>query len=434
MGKLKASVHNLGCKVNAYESEAVMQLLEEAGYEIVPFSEPADVIVINTCTVTAVADKKTRQMLHRARHKNPDAVIAAMGCYVEIHADDMERNEDADIIIGNNRKGELVSLLDGYFKEGKRSVFLSEDRSLKEYEQLSVSGTMAHTRAFMKVQDGCNRFCTYCIIPYARGRIRSRKPEDVREETVRLAGSGIREIVLTGIHLSSYGREKDAGFSLADLVETVAEVPGISRIRLGSLEPGIIDEEFVKRISALPQVCPHFHLSLQSGCDKTLKNMNRAYTAAEYLEKCGMLRAYFDRPALTTDVIAGFPQETEEDFEESYAFVKKAGFFETHIFPYSKREGTLAAKMPGQCTEKVKKERVKRLLALDELQSQAFLMQSLGKPAEVLVEECLEKDGKTVCTGHTMRYENVFFTGSAEMKNTLVTVEPFRADVRTLFA
>ena len=432
MRQLKAALHNLGCKVNAYESEAVLQLLEAAGYKIVPFEEKADVYIVNTCTVTAVADKKSRQMLHRARTRNPEAVIVAMGCYVEIHSSDMDR--EADIIIGNNRKGELVSLLEGWFREGKPAVFLSEDRQLKDYEKLSVSRTMEHTRAFLKVQDGCNRFCTYCIIPYARGRIRSRDPEDVLAETRKLTASGCREIVLTGIHLSSYGKEQKAAFSLADLVEKIADIPGVDRIRLGSLEPGIITPEFAGRLSAREQVCPHFHLSLQSGCNATLKRMNRAYTAEEYLEKCGILREYFERPALTTDVIAGFPGETEEEFAASIAFVEKAAFFETHIFPYSRREGTLAAKMPGQLTEKVKKERVRQLLALNERQETAYLSEACGKPAEVLVEEILHEDGKVYYSGHTTRYEKVVFEGDETMKNRLVTVVPARVENLTLMA
>ena len=320
----KAALHNLGCKVNAYETEAMQELLEKNGYEIVPFHDLADVYVINTCSVTNMADRKSRQMIHRARKQNPDAVIVAAGCYVQAQADMGELDENIDIVIGNNKKKDLIRLLEEYFKEDipEQMQEVIDINHTFEYESLHLSRTAEHTRAYLKVQDGCNQFCTYCIIPYARGRVRSRKKEDVVEEVRTLAEHGYQEVVLTGIHLSSYGLEwKDENGKqtegLLDLIRAVHGVEGIKRIRLGSLEPRIVTEEFAKELACLPKICPHFHLSLQSGCDATLKRMNRRYDAAEYREKCELLRKYFENPALTTDVIVGFPQESEEEFEAS---------------------------------------------------------------------------------------------------------------------
>ena len=341
----KAALHNLGCKVNAYETEAMQELLEQNGYEIVPFKEGADVYIINTCTVTNMADRKSRQMIHRARKMNPDAVVVAAGCYVQAKAEDVD--ECIDIVIGNNKKQDLIEILDEYWAKKKKDHELQKEvldiNHTSEYENLHLSKTAEHTRAYIKVQDGCNQFCSYCIIPFARGRVRSREKDDVVREVESLAKNGYKEVVLTGIHLSSYG--VDLGETLLSLILAVNEVSGIHRIRLGSLEPRIITEEFVKTIAGLPKICPHFHLSLQSGCDATLKRMNRKYTAEEYYEKCELLRKYFDDPALTTDVIVGFPGETEEEFAQSKDFVDKVNFYETHIFKYSKREGTKAAVM-----------------------------------------------------------------------------------------
>ena len=336
----KVALHNLGCKVNAYETEAMQELLEKSGYEIVPFQEGADIYIINTCTVTNIADRKSRQMLHRARNMNPDAIVVAAGCYVQTEKEQVD--ECIDIVVGNNRKHDIVKILECYDSKLKREII--DINQTKEYEELTLDQTAEHTRAYLKVQDGCNQFCSYCIIPYARGRVRSRA----------------LEMVLTGIHLSSYG--VDTGESLLSLILAVHEVEGIKRIRLGSLEPRIITEEFAKTISGLPKMCPHFHLSLQSGCNATLKRMNRRYTAQEYYEKCELLRKYFDHPALTTDIIVGFPGETEEEFEESRAFVDKVGFYETHVFKYSRREGTKAAVMQDQVPEPVKAARSKVLL------------------------------------------------------------------------
>ena len=407
----KAALHNLGCKVNAYETEAMQELLEKNGYEIVPFHDQADVYVINTCSVTNMADRKSRQMIHRARKQNPDAVIVAAGCYVQAQADMGELDENIDIVIGNNKKQDLIRLLDEYFKEDtpEQMQEVIDINHTSEYESLHLSRTAEHTRAYLKVQDGCNQFCTYCIIPYARGRVRSRKKEDVVEEVRTLAGHGYREVVLTGIHLSSYGLEwKDEDGKqkegLLDLIRAVHEVEGIERIRLGSLEPRIVTEEFAKELASMPKICPHFHLSLQSGCDATLKRMNRRYDAAEYRKKCDLLRKYFDNPALTTDVIVGFPQESEEEFEASRAFVDGINFYETHIFKYSKRQGTKAAKMESQIQEQEKTRRSNIMLEMNSEKMQRYEEGWLGKKVEVLFEETTERDGKNYVTGHTKEY------------------------------
>ena len=315
----KAALHNLGCKVNAYETEAMQELLEQNGYEIVPFHEAADVYVINTCSVTNMADRKSRQMIHRARKKNPDAIIVAAGCYVQAQEENGQQDESIDIVIGNNKKKDLIVLLEEYNsrKEDLQIKEVIDINHTNEYEELHLSKTAEHTRAYLKVQDGCNQFCTYCIIPYARGRVRSRKKQDVVNEVKTLAANGYQEVVLTGIHLSSYGIDwKEEKEDLLSLIEAVHEVEGIERIRLGSLEPRIITDEFASKLSQMHKICPHFHLSLQSGCNATLKRMNRKYSAEEYYEKCQILRKYFDNPALTTDVIVGFPQDTEEEFQE----------------------------------------------------------------------------------------------------------------------
>ncbi len=420
----KAALHNLGCKVNAYETEAMQELLEKAGYEIVPFKEGADIYIINTCTVTNMADRKSRQMLHKARKMNPDAIIVAAGCYVQTKGEEDVLDESIDIVIGNNKKKDIVSILEEY--ESERHAVQKDVIDInhtKEYEDLHLSKTAEHTRAYLKVQDGCNQFCTYCIIPYARGRVRSRRKDSVVEEVRDLVKNGYREVVLTGIHLSSYGVDfQEEKENLLSLILAVHEVEGLKRIRLGSLEPRIITEEFVKKISGLPKICPHFHLSLQSGCDETLKRMNRKYTAEEYYEKCELLRKYFEHPALTTDVIVGFPGETEEEFEKSMAFVDRVDFYETHIFKYSKREGTKAAIMPAQVPEQVKTVRSNQLLALNEEKQKKFESYYLGKTVEVLMEEEIEKDGKRLQTGHTKEYMRIAVERSENLQNQLVDV------------
>lgn len=422
----KAALHNLGCKVNAYETEAMQEMLEKAGYEIVPFREGADVYVINTCTVTNIADRKSRQMLHRARKMNPSAIVVAAGCYVQAKKEDVD--SCIDIVLGNNRKKDLIRVLEEYESErdrkGKEQSCKLEDLShTKEYEALHLTKPGDHTRAYIKVQDGCNQFCTYCIIPYTRGRVRSRKMDDVAQEVRSLALNGYREVVLTGIHLSSYGIDFDGERHLLELIREIHQIDGIDRIRLGSLEPGIVTEEFARTLAGLPKICPHFHLSLQSGCDATLKRMNRRYTSEEYLEKCGILRKYFENPALTTDVIVGFPGETEEEFEQSLAFVDSVDFYETHIFKYSRREGTKADVMPDQVDDQVKAARSSRMIELGERKRQAYEESFIGKEVEVLVEEEAQIDGKTVQTGHTKEYMKIALQNRENLKNCIVKVQ-----------
>ncbi|MDO4313341.1 MAG: tRNA (N(6)-L-threonylcarbamoyladenosine(37)-C(2))-methylthiotransferase MtaB [Eubacteriales bacterium] len=424
----KAALHNLGCKVNAYETEAMQEMLEKNGYEIVPFAEEADVYVINTCTVTNMADRKSRQMLHRARKMNPDAVVVAAGCYVQARG--AEADDCIDIIIGNNRKKDIVTILDNYFRERESGrgesgqeaqIELLDIAHTHDYETLRLSRQAEHTRANVKVQDGCNQFCSYCIIPYARGRVRSREKSDVIKEVQKLAANGYQEVVLTGIHLSSYG--VDTGENLLSLIRAVHQVEGIVRIRLGSLEPRIITREFAEAIAALPKMCPHFHLSLQSGCNETLQRMNRRYTAEEYYEKCELLREVFDNPALTTDVIVGFPGETEAEFEASRKFIDKVNFYETHIFKYSKRQGTKAAEMKNQVPEQEKTRRSNVLLELGRNKKRAYEERLIGKRAEVLMEEQMIRDGEVWQVGHTKEYVKVGRKCEENLTNQLINVE-----------
>ena len=412
MKNKKVALHNLGCKVNAYETEAMQQILEENGYEIVPFAPGADIYIINTCTVTNIADRKSRQMLHKAKKMNPQAIVVAAGCYVQAAGDELKLDEAIDVVIGNNQKQNLAEILEAYEQSHAQEkenaeVSLIDINHTKEYEALSIHKTAEHTRAYIKVQDGCNQFCSYCIIPYARGRVRSREMSDVVEEVKQLASAGYQEVVLTGIHLSSYGIDKEDGSNLLKLIQAVHEVDGIRRIRLGSLEPRIITEEFAKTISSMEKMCPHFHLSLQSGCNTTLKRMNRRYTAEEYYEKCQLLRKYFEHPALTTDVIVGFPQETEEEFEITKAFLEKVEFYETHIFKYSRRKGTRADQMEGQIPEEVKTQRSHILQKLHEKNKHKFESWYIGKETEVLFEEEVEKNGISCYQGHTREYLKV---------------------------
>ena len=415
----KVALHNLGCKVNAYETEAMQEILEKNGYEIVPFKEGADIYIINTCTVTNMADRKSRQMLHRAKKMNPDAIVVAAGCYVQTEKDKVD--ECIDIIIGNNKKKDILEILKEYEAQETVKKELIDINHTKEYEELHLSKTAEHTRAYIKVQDGCNQFCTYCIIPFARGRVRSREKDNVIREVRTLADNGYKEVVLTGIHLSSYG--VDTGDNLLDLILAVHEVEGIERIRLGSLEPRIITEEFAKTIASLPKMCPHFHLSLQSGCDETLKRMNRRYSAEEYYEKCQLLRKYFGNPALTTDVIVGFPGETEEEFAQSKAFVDKIDFYETHIFKYSKRAGTKAAVMENQVPEEIKTKRSNELLELNRQKMEAYEEKLVGTMQEVLMEESIEKDGEIYQVGHTKEYVKISLKTDENLSNQIVSVE-----------
>ena len=402
----KAAFHNLGCKVNSYETEAMQQLLEDAGYEIVPFREGADVYIINTCSVTNVADRKSRQMLHRAKKMNPSAAVVAVGCYVQAAGAELKKDEAVDLIVGNNQKKDLVQILDDYFADHENSGEILDIGHSQEYEELHIRRIADHTRAFIKVQDGCNQFCSYCIIPYTRGRVRSRRPEDIEHEVRGIAEAGYKEIVLTGIHLSSYGVDfkDEQQENLLTLIKRLDQIPGIERLRLGSLEPRIVTREFAKELARLRTICPHFHLSLQSGCDATLTRMNRRYNAAEYQACCEILREEFDNPAITTDVIVGFPGETEEEFAETERFLKAIHFYEMHIFKYSRRAGTRAADMPDQVPEGTKSVRSDILLALEKQQSLEYRGRFLGTEEEILLEEPIEIDGTKYMMGHTRQY------------------------------
>lgn len=416
----KAALHNLGCKVNAYETEAMRQMLEQAGYEIVPFDAFADVYIVNTCTVTNIADRKSRQMLHRARRQNQKAVIVGVGCYVQAQKQAGLTDETIDIVIGNNRKHELVRLLEEYEHSGTHlQSILDINHEKCGYEDLSLDKTAEHTRAFLKVQDGCNQFCSYCIIPFARGRVRSRALKDVWEEAVRMAKNGYREIVLTGIHLSSYGL--DTGDTLLHLMEEIHKIEGIERIRLGSLEPRIITEGFVRRLAKLDKVCPHFHISLQSGCDTVLTRMNRRYNTEEYEAGVALLRRYFSHPAITTDVIVGFPGETDEEFDITKQYLERIHFYEMHVFKYSKREGTRAAGMPDQIPETVKALRSSRLIALGREMSEEFREAYIGKTVTVLLEEPFLFEGKSYFAGYTKEYVKAAYETRENLSNQFVT-------------
>ena len=420
------ALHNLGCKVNSYEIEVMQQMLQEKGYTIVPFDETADIYIVNTCTVTNIADRKSRQMLHRAKQKNPAALVVAVGCYVQTGREDVEQDPCIDLAIGNNRKKDLASILEEYLQDLEQEDAVAEnaenaghgvDKTLHdttvidinhtaEYEEMTLKQTAEHTRAYIKIQDGCNQFCTYCIIPYARGRVRSRNIESVLKEVRSLAEKGYKEVVLTGIHLCSYVVDfpEEKKETLLSLIRAVHEIEGIQRIRLGSLEPGIVTREFAEGIAALPKVCPHFHLSLQSGCDETLERMNRRYRSGEYRERCELLREVYGNPALTTDVIVGFPQESEEEFQKSYDFVDGIHFYETHIFKYSRRQGTKAAAMDGQLTEAEKARRSEKMIEMHHRHASDYEKSMIGKELEVLIEEEYTNDGRTWYLGHSREY------------------------------
>ena len=402
----KAALHNLGCKVNSYETEAMTQLLKKAGYEIVSFQDQADVYIINTCSVTNMADRKSRQMLHKAKKQNPNAVVVATGCYVQTATEKVAQDLSIDLVVGNNRKKDIVEILNEYYAEKEAGEQVKEEYVIDinhtdEYEDLEISTVTEHTRAHLKIQDGCNNFCSYCIIPYARGRIRSRTMESIKAELERPSASGFKEIVLTGINLSCY---EDNGKKLIDVIEMADNVNGIERIRLGSLDPEVVTEDFVERLGKVKKICPHFHFSLQSGCDKTLKAMNRHYTSDEYYEKCQLIRKYIDNPAFTTDVIVGFPGETEEDYISSREFVKKVKFAELHVFKYSKRDGTVAAKMPNQIDEKIKTLRSEDLIKTGEELTKEFRQAKIGQDTTVLFEEKILLDNKEYWVGHTVDY------------------------------
>lgn len=417
----KAALHNLGCKVNAYETEAMQHLLEEAGYEIVPFTQKADVYVINTCSVTNMADRKSRQMLHKAKKNNPDSIVVAAGCYVQTSEKEVLNDLSVDIVIGNDRKHDLVRLLEEYSLDSVNDTVDDINDGKHDFEELFIDQTKEHTRAFIKVQDGCNQFCSYCIIPYARGRVRSRRFENVIAEVERLAANGFKEVVLTGIHLSSYGVDFEEATGLLELIQAVNAVKGIERIRLGSLEPKIVTEHFASELSKLDKICPHFHLSLQSGCDATLKRMNRKYTTKEYERGCELLRKYFVHPAITTDVIVGFPGETEEEFEQTKAYLEHIHFYEMHIFKYSKRKGTRAAVMPDQIDEQIKAARSEKLIALGHDMSKEFRKFYIGKNEKVLFEEKAVIGDKEYFVGYTKEYVKVAKKTDENLENQIVS-------------
>ena len=417
----KAALHNLGCKVNAYETEAMQHLLEEAGYEIVPFTQKADVYVINTCSVTNMADRKSRQMLHKAKKNNPDSIVVAAGCYVQTSEKEVLNDLSVDIVIGNDRKHDLVRLLEEYSLDSVNDTVDDINDGKHDFEELFIDQTKEHTRAFIKVQDGCNQFCSYCIIPYARGRVRSRRFENVIAEVERLAANGFKEVVLTGIHLSSYGVDFEEATGLLELIQAVNAVKGIECIRLASLEPKIVTEHFASELSKLDKICPHFHLSLQSGCDATLKRMNRKYTTKEYERGCELLRKYFVHPAITTDVIVGFPGETEEEFEQTKAYLEHIHFYEMHIFKYSKRKGTRAAVMPDQIDEQIKAARSEKLIALGHDMSKEFRKFYIGKNEEVLFEEKAVIGDKEYFVGYTKEYVKVAKETAENLENQIVS-------------
>ncbi|MGN0407290.1 MAG: tRNA (N(6)-L-threonylcarbamoyladenosine(37)-C(2))-methylthiotransferase MtaB [Bacteroides sp.] len=419
---MKASLHNLGCKVNSYETEAMEQMLIDAGYEIVPFGDgvKADIYIINTCSVTNIADRKSRQMLHKAKKQNPDAIVVATGCYVQADGADLINDEAVDIVIGNNRKNQLVRIIEEYMRDKRNNNDVIDISKEREYEKLNINEVCEHTRAYIKVQDGCNQFCSYCIIPYTRGRVRSRVPEDVEAEVTRLADKGYKEFVLTGIHLSSYGIELAESTTLLELIKRVSAIKGVKRIRLGSFEPRILTEEFVSELAKIENVCPHFHISLQSGCDATLKRMNRRYTTAEYAQSCELLRKYFPGAAITTDVIVGFPQETDEEFMMTKEYLEQIHFYEMHVFKYSRRKGTAADRMEGQIAESVKTQRSAILLELEKQMSAQYRRSALQSVQEVLFEETVEKDGNVYAAGYTKTYIRVLALVDMEQADSYI--------------
>ena len=421
------ALHNLGCKVNGYEMDVMQQMLQEKGYKIVSFDERADIYIVNTCTVTNIADRKSRQMLHRAKKKNPDAIVVAVGCYVQAGGEEVLKDEGIDLAVGNNRKKDLVAILEKYMEEGPANsnrktlehTTIIDIGKTAEYEEMQLQETSGHTRAYIKIQDGCNQFCSYCIIPYARGRVRSRSQEDILTEVRGLAEKGYKETVLTGIHISSYGVDKGKP-ALLELLKGIHGIDGIERIRLGSLEPRIVTEEFARELGKLPKLCPHFHLSLQSGCDATLKRMNRHYTTGEYYEKVRILRRVFGDSAITADIIVGFPGETEEEFQETKAFLEKIKFYEMHVFKYSKRKGTPAAVMENQVPEETKASRSNLLLTMEKMQSKEFRETFLGREEEILFEEGKEIGGDFYQIGHTKQYVKVAKKSEKSLSNTII--------------
>ena len=417
---MKVAFYTLGCKVNQYETNGMIQAFMENGYEIVDFSEKADIYIINTCTVTSISDKKSRQMIRRTKQLNPDAIVVAVGCYAQVAKDKLEEIKDIDLILGISEKTEIVKYVEEEIHNRKPQEHISDVMHQKEFVDFGSVNYTDKNRVAIKVQDGCNQFCTYCIIPYARGRIRSRKIENVKKEVEDLAKKGIKEIVITGIHVASYGKDLKEDVGLIDLLEEINKVDGIERIRLSSLEPTLITEEFVKRLSKLNKICDHFHLSLQSGCDETLKRMNRHYTTADFKKATELLRKTYPNVALTTDVIVGFPGETDEEFNTTYEFLKDINFYKMHIFKYSQRRGTKAEKMPNQVDGKVKEERSKKLIELSDKNEIEQNKKYLNKTLKVLIEE-LEKG---YYKGHTTNYIMVKIKENKEnLQNKIVNAK-----------
>ncbi|MDF2945149.1 MAG: hypothetical protein K0S01_4007 [Herbinix sp.] len=447
--KKTAAFLSLGCKVNSYETEAMRGMFETAGYEIVDFKDTADVYVVNTCTVTNIADRKSRQMLHQAKHRNPEAIIAAVGCYVQAAEEVLLADSAVDLVIGNNKKSDIVSMVERCKNSKNKEELVIDINEEKDYEELNVITTMEKTRAFIKIQDGCNRFCSYCIIPYVRGRVRSRKEKEILTEITELAKKGYKEIVLTGIHISSYGtdwvkeekkdphqiqddmiEQEEVGFQdtthdmpLSELITKIGQIVGIERIRLGSLEPRIITKGFLDAISVVEQFCPHFHLSLQSGSNSVLKRMNRKYSAEEYQDKVLLIKQYFEQPSFTTDVIVGFPGETKEEFKETMDFVKNIGFSHVHVFKYSKRAGTKAADMADQIPEDIKTQRSNDLIALSEIMSKEYKELFMGKIEKILIEEEITVEGKIYQVGHNERYLKLAVCNNQDLTNQLLQVK-----------
>ena len=417
----KIAFITLGCKVNLYDTEAMAELFTEKGYEVVDFEEYADVYLINTCTVTNLGDKKSRQMIRRAKRINPNSVVVATGCYAQVASEEVAKIEGINIVIGTKNRSEIVETVENYVAENGVVNNVSDIMGEKEFEPLQISRLTNRTRAYIKIQEGCNRYCTYCIIPYARGPIRSRKPEEVVEEVKKLAENGFKEVVLTGIHVASYGLDL-GNITLADIIEKVHSVDGIERIRFSSMEPLAIDNEFVARMSKLPKVCDHYHLSLQSGCNRTLKRMNRKYNAEQYAEACERLRNAFPNVAITTDIIVGFPDETEEDFKESLAFAERMKLDKIHTFPYSPKKGTPAAKMKNQISGDVKSQRSKEMIALSDKMNIDFLNNNIGKTVPVLFEDM--ENG--FWQGHTTNYIKVLAKSDENLNNKIVDVKLYK--------
>ncbi len=415
--KKKVAFYTLGCKVNQYETNAIAQKFIENNYEVVAFETESDVYIINTCTVTSVADKKSRQIIRQAKKQNPEAIVVATGCYAQVGKEELEKIEELDIIVGNTDKNNIVKIVEE-FSNGKETMVgkIEEEKEFLDFGEITYT---EKTRAVIKVQDGCNNFCSYCLIPYAKGRVRSRKPESVIKEIRKIVLLGIKEVVITGIHVASYGKDFDNGYRLIDLLEEINEIEGLKRIRLGSLEPNLITEEFVQRLGKVDKICDHFHLSLQSGCDETLKRMNRKYTTAEFKHGTELLRKKFPNVALTTDIIVGFPGETEEEFAKTYEFLKEIKFSKMHIFKYSPRKGTVAAKMQNQINPEIKEIRSNKLIELSNKNEIEFLEKYIGKNLEVL----FETKTKNNCTeGHTTNYITVLAEGEKN-ENTIANVK-----------